>query len=203
MIIFRQIPPTAGFPLFLKDFLLKCKSGGLEEDLKNYLGLNYLKVTCSGTTAFYLILEGLKSLSSKTTVIIPAYICPLVPLAIKRAVLKIEVCDIGNNGFDYDFKELERICSQNNDILAVVAAHLAGIPAGVDKLKSITEKRGIFVVEDCVQSLGTEYQGRKTGTMGDFSFFSFCRGKGLTIYEGGAIGTTNKGIRFQKSSRAF
>ncbi|MCK9430662.1 MAG: DegT/DnrJ/EryC1/StrS family aminotransferase, partial [Candidatus Omnitrophica bacterium] len=41
------------------------------------------------------------------------------------------------------------------------------------------------------QSLGAEYQGKKTGSIGEFSFFSLCRGKGLTIYEGG-LAITNK-----------
>jgi dTDP-4-amino-4,6-dideoxygalactose transaminase len=192
MSIFREIPPTAGLPIYLKDFLSLLKPGSLEGDLKNYLGLEFIRVTYSGTAALYLILESLKELSSKKSVIIPAYVCPLVPLAIKRAGLKVEVCDIENDSFDFDLRALENLCSTNSDILAVVAVHLAGISLDFAPLEKIVKRHKIFIIEDCAQSLGATYRGQKTGTLGDFSFFSLCRGKGLTIYEGGVAATNKK-----------
>jgi len=189
MSILREIPPTAGFPLYLKDFWGASQPASLKQDFRNYLGLDYARVTYSGTAAFYLILESLKKISPKKTVVIPSFVCPLVPLAIARAGLRVEVCDIKRDSFDFDYLALENICAQNSDILAVVAVHLAGIPIDLDSLEKVTKKYGIFIIEDCAQSLGATYQGRKTGTLGDFSFFSLCRGKGLTIYEGGVIVT--------------
>jgi len=60
MSLFREIPPTAGFPLYWKDFLSIFKAKNpedvLERDFKHYLNVHYAKVTCSGTTALYLIL---------------------------------------------------------------------------------------------------------------------------------------------------
>jgi dTDP-4-amino-4,6-dideoxygalactose transaminase len=138
-----------------------------------------------------LILETLKELSAKKTVIIPAYICPLVPLAIKRAGLNIEVCDINYEDFNFNYAELESLCRNNTDILAVIPTHLAGIPVEIDKVLNIAKERSIFVIEDCAQSLGAEYSGKKVGTFADFAFFSLARGKGLTIYEGGAATTNN------------
>ncbi len=195
MSIFREIPPTAGFPFFSSDFLFFFSStrrtGSLENDFKEYLGVNYAVITCSGTAAFYLILEALKDLSAKKTVVIPSYVCPLVPLAIKRAGLNIEICDINKDNFDFNINELENLCAHNNDILAIVPVHLAGIPVDLDALSKISKKSGIFIVEDCAQALGAVYKGKKAGTIGDFSFFSLARGKGLTIYEGGVIVTNN------------
>jgi len=189
MSIFREIPPTAGLPLYLNDVLslFMPAKRPLEADFKEFLGANFVKVTYSGTAAFYLILEGLKEISSRKTVIIPAYICPLVPLAIKRAGLKVEICDINKNNFNFSLDALEELCNSNEDILAVVPTHLAGIPLEFTALEKICREKNIFIIEDCAQSLGAEYQGRKAGTLGDFSFFSLCRGKGLTIYEGGVI----------------
>ena len=191
MNIFREVPPTAGFPLFAKDFLSllipKNRKGSLEEDFKNYLKVGYARITCSGTAAFYLILEGLKQLSAKKTVIIPSYICPLLPLAIKRAGLKVEVCDINRDDFNFNLRELEDLCSRNNDALAVVPTHLAGIPLDFEAVEKIVKRYGIFIIEDCAQSLGATYKGKKVGSLGDFAFFSLCRGKGLTIYEGGVL----------------
>ena len=189
--ILREVPPTAGFPLYARDIFssLKAKNlqGSLEGDFNKYLDIDNAWVTYSGTTAFYLILETLKEISPKKTVIIPSFICPLVPLAVKKAGLKVEVCDINAGDFDFNLAELENICAQNKDILAIVAVHLGGIPVDLDVIQGVAQKYGIFLVEDCAQSLGAEYKGKKTGAFGDFSFFSLCRGKGLTIYEGGVL----------------
>jgi len=189
MSLFREIPPTAGFPIYAKDlfsvFFKNGQSDSLEEDFKNYLGVPLAKVAYSGTAAFYIILEAIKSLSSKKTVIIPAFVCPLIPLAVKRAGLKILVCDINQDDFNFQANQLQEICERNHDILAIVPVHLAGIPLDLEVLQKIAQANKIFVVEDCAQSLGAAYQGKKTGTLGDFAFYSLCRGKGLTIYEGG------------------
>jgi perosamine synthetase len=196
MSLFREIPPTAGFPLYWKDFLsiLKVKNpeGVLERDFKNYLNVGYAKVTCSGTAALYLILEALKELSPRKTVIIPSFICPLVPLAVQRAGLNIEICDIHKGDFNFNFEELDGMCLKNSDILAIIPVHLGGIPLDFDPIKNISKKHGIFLIEDCAQSLGATYQDKKVGTLGDFSFFSLCRGKGLSLYEGGVMVTNQK-----------
>ncbi|MDP2923602.1 MAG: DegT/DnrJ/EryC1/StrS family aminotransferase [Candidatus Omnitrophota bacterium] len=209
MSIFKEIPPTAGFSFSFRDIFSLSKiikyHNTFENDFKDYLGSSYTNITYSGTAALYLILESLKELSTKKTVIIPSYVCPLVPLAIKRAALKVEVCDIDKDSFDFDYKELDSLCACSNDILAVVSVHLAGIPINFDNVARIAKQRGIFIIEDCAQALGAEYlparpagrpagrqgKGKKVGTLGDFSFFSLCRGKGLTIYEGGVAVANN------------
>jgi len=192
MSVFHEIPPTAGFPFRLRDVFPAGKKGTLDQAFERYLGAPYARVTYSGTAGFYFILEAMKRLSSKRTVVVPAFVCPLVPLAVARAGLKIEVCDICPDRFDYDPEALARLCRSNPDILAVVAVHLAGIPVDMDALREETRARGIFLVEDAAQSLGAEYKGKKVGTLGDFGFFSLCRGKGLTIYEGGVVVVTNE-----------
>jgi len=193
--LFREIPPTAGWPIQTKNLIpslfKKLPKGLLEEKLKNYLGSSSALLTYSGTAAFYLILESLKELSSRKTLIIPAFVCPLIPLAIKRSGLKIKVCDINPDNFDFDINKLRGICAEDKDILAILAVHLAGVPLELKNIKDIARENKIFIIEDCAQSLGAEYQGRKTGSIGEFSFFSLCRGKGLTIYEGG-LAVTNK-----------
>lgn len=164
----------------------------MEEDFKKYLGVPCALLTCSGTSAFYLILESIKKISTMSTIIIPAFVCPLIPLAIKRAGLNIKPCDINRDNFDYDINMLREICAEDKDTLAILAVHLAGIPLDLEAIKETAGKKGIFIIEDCAQSLGAEYKGKKTGSLGDFSFFSLCRGKGLTIYEGGLAITTRQ-----------
>lgn len=196
MSAFNEIPPTAGFAVYAREIIqaLSRRHGPdcLQDDFKAYLNLPYAKITYSGTAALYFILEALKELTPKKTIIIPGLVCPLVPLAAQRAGFKVKVCDINQADFSFDRAQLYRICSVEQDIAAVIAVHLAGIPIDMEAIKEITAGKNIFTVEDCAQSLGAVFQGRPTGALSDFSFFSLCRGKGLTIYEGGVIATTHQ-----------
>jgi dTDP-4-amino-4,6-dideoxygalactose transaminase len=196
MSVFREIPPTAGFPIDFKDLPSAFKSGlsknCLAYDFQNYLGVAYAKIASSGTAGLYLILETLKDLTPKRTVVIPSFVCPLVAIAAHKAGFKIEVCDIYKDDFGFYQASLRQICSKNSDIAAIVAVHLAGMPTDMDAIAGLNRKEGIFIIEDCAQALGAEYNRKKVGTLGDFAFFSLCRGKGMTIYEGGAVTTDNQ-----------
>lgn len=190
MSIFREIPPTAGLPFYLKDLtpiIFPGKQGNLEDSLKEILRVNNVHITYSGTAAFYIILKTLKKISAKKTIIIPSFICPLIPLAINKAGLNTLVCDIETDSFNFKTEELERLCLNNKDILGIVPVHLGGIPVNLSRIESFARDKGIFIIEDCAQSFGASYQGKETGTRGDFAFYSLCRGKGVTIYEGGAL----------------
>ncbi|MBF0485867.1 MAG: DegT/DnrJ/EryC1/StrS family aminotransferase [Candidatus Omnitrophica bacterium] len=191
--IVREIPPTAGFALSFQELFASWNKSGfpgtLEQDFSTYLNASYARVVASGTAGMYYIAAAIKELSFKRTIIVPAYICPSVVLAIARAGLKVYACDVNADNFDYDKHELARACAQNKDIAAIVAMHLGGFPADLDSVLEIARKNNILVIEDCAQSLGAEYRGQKVGTIGDISFFSMARGKGLTIYEGGVVAT--------------
>jgi dTDP-4-amino-4,6-dideoxygalactose transaminase len=195
MPIFNEIPPTAGWPLRLKDFSSALKffgePTGLKENFRSYLGAPYARITNSGTAALYIILEAIKALSPKRTIVIPAYVCPLVALAISRAGFKVAVCDIGPDDFNFDYNQLRELCERNADIAAAVAVHLAGIPIDFNAALGLVKGQGIFIIEDCAQALGATYEGKPVGTLADFSFFSLARGKGLTIYEGGVLVVNN------------
>lgn len=207
--IFKEIPPTAGFRLRAGDFLPPLPGNSmlpspdcLEDDFRRYLDVPYVKVVSSGTAAFYVILEGMKLLSARKTVLIPSYICPLIPLAIKRAGLKAEVCDINRDSFCYDSSMLSELCRRNNDVLAILAVHLAGIPADFDMIKDIACKYGIFTIEDCAQALGARYKGSNVGTLGDMAFFSLGLGKGITTFEGGAL-IANSAVMAEQLERSI
>jgi dTDP-4-amino-4,6-dideoxygalactose transaminase len=81
----------------------------------------------------------------------------------------------------------------NERTKAVIVVHLAGHPAAMDPLVTLTRRRGLVLVEDCAQALGAKYRGRNVGTFGDIAAWSFCQDKILTTGgEGGAITTHNE-----------
>jgi dTDP-4-amino-4,6-dideoxygalactose transaminase len=74
---------------------------------------------------------------------------------------------------------------------AVLAVHLFGHPVDVDAIRTVTERHGIKLMEDCAQAHGARYKGRRVGSLGDAAAFSFYPTKNLGAYGDGGCVTTN------------
>jgi dTDP-4-amino-4,6-dideoxygalactose transaminase len=191
----KTISPAAA-PLTYRDLLSGirgCVDKGiperLEDEIRQYFHADHVFFLSSGKAAFFLILCALKELANRKKVIIPAYTCYSVPSAIRKAGLEIVPCDIRADTLDFDFEQLERLCDDKT--LCVVPTHLFGIPSDVSRVREITGRRGIFIVEDAAQALGVSRGKEKLGTLGDVAFFSFGRGKNITCGSGGLIITSS------------
>jgi perosamine synthetase len=79
----------------------------------------------------------------------------------------------------------------NSKTKAVVAVDYAGQPCDYDTLNNICRKHGIILISDACHSIGSEYRGKKTGTLADMTAFSFHPVKHITTGEGGMILTDN------------
>jgi dTDP-4-amino-4,6-dideoxygalactose transaminase len=195
----RTIPPAAA-PIGWGDLwhgLAGIFAGGrsikrLEGEIKDYFGVRHVFLVSSGKAALAVILLGLKDLSPRREVIIPAYTCYSVPSAVLKAGLEPALCDIDAATFDFEIEGLKR--TVNDDTLCVVPCHLFGVPADVDRVKDVCRIRGVYVVEDAAQAMGGMRQGRKLGTIGDVGFFSLGRGKNITCGSGGIIVTNSDEI---------
>jgi dTDP-4-amino-4,6-dideoxygalactose transaminase len=181
----REVPPTAGLPLHWRDFDPRHQSPSLEETLAAFLDVPSVQLECSGTAALIIALTTLKRASFRRSVIIPAYTCPLVALAVLHCGLVPVLCDLAPGSFDFCADTLARLC--DSDILAIIATHLGGRVCDLARVTSIARRHGAFVIEDAAQSLGASLTGRRAGTIGDIGFFSLAAGKGLTLYEGGVL----------------
>jgi dTDP-4-amino-4,6-dideoxygalactose transaminase len=78
-----------------------------------------------------------------------------------------------------------------NRTKAIVPVHLYGQPADMDPILEIARRRGIPVIEDSCQAHGSEYRGRRCGSMGDIACFSFYPSKNLGAAGAGGMATTN------------
>ncbi len=74
---------------------------------------------------------------------------------------------------------------------AIVPVHLFGQPADLEAIAALCRKYNLKLIEDCAQSFGAEYGGRKTGAWGDFGCFSFFPSKNLGCYGDGGMVVTN------------
>lgn len=189
----REVPPTAGLPLSWRDFLPANTS--LEQRLATFLHQPATQIECSGTAALIVALTTLKRSSQRRSVVIPAYTCPLVALAVAHCGLTPILCDTRQDHFDLCPQALAAVCHE--DTLAVVITHLGGRVADLAPSIAVAKSVGAYVVEDAAQSLGAYWQGQPVGGLGDMGFYSLGVGKGLTIYGGGAVVARDETLRQQ------
>jgi dTDP-4-amino-4,6-dideoxygalactose transaminase len=161
----------------------------LTDELLQYHKLPHIFLTGSGTQALYLILKTLQGRSSKKEIIVPAYCAKAVVIAVLNAGLKPVLCDISLDDFNINTQAILR--SVTSETLAIVCAHMFGIP-----MKDIVTLRyklppDIFIIEDFCQAMGSKINGIPTGNWGDFAFTSFNRGKNIPAYGGGYCLTQN------------
>ncbi|MFZ3063753.1 MAG: aminotransferase class V-fold PLP-dependent enzyme [Nitrospirota bacterium] len=200
MKIRRTIPPAAA-PVDLKALFYGVAGffneeeylKRLEREVRDYFNVKHVFLVSSGKAALTVILNALKSLSpERDEVLIPAYTCFSVPSAIKKAGLKVALCDIDTKTFDFQQGLLKNAI--NKKTLCVMPNHLFGIPSDVKGIVDVCREKVIFVLEDAAQAMGGEIDGNKIGTIGDAGFFSLGRGKNITCGSGGIIVTSSDRI---------
>lgn len=90
--------------------------------------------------------------------------------------------------FDVASREL-RVISTGARVRAIITVHYAGHPCDMDAFHALAEKYGLHIIEDAAHAASADYRGRKVGTLGTFSCFSFYPTKNLTTGEGGMLTT--------------
>jgi perosamine synthetase len=180
----HELPPTAGLPLQLSD--LRPGPATLAAAIAAQLGTPPLQLECSGTACLLITLTALRTLQpQRRRVVVPAYTCPLVAIAVQQAGLELQLCDLRAGHYDMDPAALRAACDERT--LAIIPTHLAGRVADVSDALAVANNVGAYVVEDAAQALGARCDGVSVGLLGDIGFFSLAAGKGLSIYEGGLL----------------
>jgi len=172
----------------------------LEDEIRREFGVRHVFTVSSGKAALALTLTALKAGSSRRDVVIPAYTCFSVPAAVLAAGLRPVLCDIDASTFDFDHAQLARTLSR--DTLCVVAHHLFGVPAAIERIRALCALHRIVLVEDAAQAMGARSSGRRLGTLGDVGIFSLGRGKNITCGSGGII-VTNSGLVADAIARLY
>jgi dTDP-4-amino-4,6-dideoxygalactose transaminase len=181
----RELPPTGGLPMHWSDFA-PSSAPELAAVLAEQIGATHAQLTCSGTAALVVALTTLAGMSERREVVVPAFTCPLVALAVAHCGLRLRICDLLPNHFDMDPDKLATLCGPQT--LAIVPTHLGGRVADVGRSSAIARRVGAWVIEDAAQAFGARHaDGTAVGLAGDIGFFSLAAGKGLTIYEGGLL----------------
>ncbi|MEW6078978.1 MAG: DegT/DnrJ/EryC1/StrS family aminotransferase [Thermodesulfobacteriota bacterium] len=173
------------------NYVSGAKVAAFEAAFADYIGTTYAVAVSNGTSALYIALEAM-GIGPGDEVIVP----PLTFFATVSSVLYLGAVPVFA---DLNLDDLclspasvqDRITPRTKAILPV---HLFGAAAKMDRLLEIAGRHGIPVLEDCAQAHGTEFRGKKTGSLGRAGAFSFFATKHMTTGEGGMITTNDPDI---------
>ena len=155
-----------------------------EKKLKKFLKINYLGVTSSGSAAInlaYLILE----LKPGDEIVVPGFGFLAAANVAQTLGLKVIFADVDPNTFCVNVDTIKKVLSKKTKLIIVI--HTYGNMCNMNEIVSLAKRKKIYLMEDAAQALGSKYNGKHAGTIGDIGVFSFTSTKTLTTGEGGAI----------------
>lgn len=155
---------------------------------QDHLGVKYAMATSSCTGALHLGFAAM-GLGSDDEVILADtnWIASAAPITYLGA--KPVFVDIDPNSWCIDPEQVERAITQRTK--AILAVHLYGNLCDMDSLLKLGERYGIPVIEDTAEAIGAVYHGKRAGSMGYFSTFSFHGSKTMSTGEGGMLLTND------------
>lgn len=178
------------------DFILGEELVLLEKEIAQYCGTKYAVGVASGTDAIVLSLFAL-GIGKGDEVITTPFTFIATSEAICRVGAKPIFIDIDEKTYNIDPEKIEDYFRQSAGkrqqaiVKAIIPVHLYGLPCEMDSIINIAKLYNLKVVEDCAQALGSEYKGRKVGSLGDIGCLSFFPGKNLGAYGDGGMIVTN------------
>ncbi len=184
-------------------FILGEEVSAFEEEFSRYCGVRFGVGVDSGTNALYLALKA-AGIGEGDEVITVAHSFIATALAISLTGARPLFVDIDSETYTMDPNALELFLKQRKKkgrrqkIKAILPVHLYGHPAEMDAVMDIANRYHLAVIEDACQAHGAEYQGRKVGSFGLLSCFSFYPTKNLGGYGDGGMVVTNDKKLFEK-----
>jgi len=162
-----------------------------EKEFASYLGAKHALATASCTGAIHLALMAL-GVKAGDEVIIPdiTWIASAAPVLYIGA--KPVLVDVLPDTWCIDTSKIEAAITSRTK--AIIAVHVYGNTAEMDKVMQIARKHNLKVLEDAAEALGSVYHGKKAGTMGDMAVFSFHGTKTISTGEGGMVVTDDTSL---------
>jgi dTDP-4-amino-4,6-dideoxygalactose transaminase len=184
-----EIEPAVKSVLESSEFILGRYVRAFESDFAAYCQTEQAIGVNSGTSALHLALLAI-GVGPGDEVITTPFTFVATVAAIRYTGAIPVFADIDPVTFTIDPGKIEsRITPKTKAIMPV---HLYGQPADMDPIMEIARRHGLPVIEDAAQAHGSEYKGRRAGSIGELGCFSFYPGKNLGAYgEGGAVTTNN------------
>ena len=167
-----------------------------EEKIAEYCNVKFAIGVASGTDALLLSLKaaGIGKNSDDLVITTPFTFFATAGAIVNSGAQPLFV-DIHPNTYNIDPEKIKIFFLEHPDLAsrvkAIMPVHLFGQIADMNPINRIADEYGIVVIEDACQAIGSEYNGKKAGSLGDFGCFSFFPTKNLGGYGDGGIITTN------------
>jgi perosamine synthetase len=167
-----------------------------QDSFKNYLNVKYAIATSSCTGALHIALKSI-GVKAGNEIIVPdaTWIASVAPVTYLGATPVF--VDVLETTWCIDPQKIEAAITTKTK--AIIAVHLYGSLCEMDEIMAIARKHNLYVIEDSAEAIGSEYKGKKAGSIGDFGVFSFHGTKTITTGEGGMLVTNNDHLYEQAS----
>lgn len=170
-------------------FIMGPEVAAFENEVADYLGVKHAVGVNSGTDALVIGLRAL-GIGPGDEVITTPFSFFATAESISNVGAKPVFVDIEEESFNIDPTLIVAAITERTK--AILPVHLYGRPAEMDAIMAIAEEHGLKVIEDCAQSFGARYQGkRQTGTIGHVGAYSFFPSKNLGAFGDGGLVATN------------
>jgi dTDP-4-amino-4,6-dideoxygalactose transaminase len=162
-----------------------------EKRFAEYIGVKHAIAVCNGTVSLRIALMA-AGIRAGDEVIVPPYTFLATATAVVEANATPVFVDVELDSFNLDPKQIEAAITPRTR--AIIPVHLGGLPCDMDAIMAIAKKNELTVIEDAAHAHGSEYNGRRCGSIGDLGSFSFQSTKNLTSGEGGIITTSDDAL---------
>lgn len=163
-----------------------------EKEWSEWLGVKYSVFVNSGSSAnlgmFYALKVSDKLKNNKIVAPCVSWVTTVSP--IMQLGFDLILCDTDKETLGLDIGHLEKICKEHNPS-CLILVHVLGIPNKMKEICEICEKYNVLLLEDSCESVGSLYNGTKTGNFGIMSSFSTYFGHHFSTIEGGLISTND------------
>lgn len=164
-----------------------------EEAFSSYCNCKYGIATSSGTTALEVALRACGITKNDRVITTCFSFIASVNSILNTGALPV-FADIDEKTFNISTKSVKKILEKEVGIKAILIVHLFGQCCDMDEIMELVRKYNLILIEDCCQSHGAEWKGKKAGSFGEAGCFSFYPTKNMTTGEGGMIVTDKKHI---------
>lgn len=168
-------------------FILGPEVDAFESEFAAYLDVKHVIGVANGTDALIIALRAL-GIGAGDEVVVPSFTFYATAEAVSQTGARPVFCDIDSRTFCLTAETVATVLTPNTK--ALVGVHLFGNPAPIGALRELARAEGIALIEDAAQAAGARIDGRRAGSFGDASTFSFFPSKNLFCFgDGGAIAT--------------
>lgn len=169
-------------------FILGPNVRALEEEVAAYCGVRHAIAVASGTDALHLAVRA-AGIGPGDEVITSPFTFIATAEAISYVGAEPVFIDVDPQTFNLDVTLIEAAITPRTK--AIIPVHLFGQPADLAPIAALCRKYNLKLIEDCAQSFGAEYGGKKSGAYGDLGCFSFFPSKNLGCYGDGGMVVTD------------